>query len=124
MTKPFSIAKCRGSFSLLLLPLLLAAIGFAPPRLPLMEIADKPDASTQPLRYRWKGTPYVYHVRVESDLDDHLDIREGDFILETATAPPRSPANMPKEHKVTGSGFVVNADGYLLTCAHVVADAT
>jgi S1-C subfamily serine protease len=77
----------------------------------------------QPLRYRWQGGPHVYAVRVEVERDDVTEISEGNCVIhaQKAGAPGRPAA--PEERKGSGTGFVVNPNGYLVTCAHVVADA-
>lgn len=77
-----------------------------------------------PLRYRWQGGPHVYDVRVKAEKDNHFEIHEGHCtVFLNKNAPPRGPAAPVEERKGTGTAFVVHADGYLLTCAHVIADA-
>src|SRR5205085_810222 len=72
----------------------------------------------QPLRYRWKGGAVVYHVRAEVDRGDHLEIHEGNFVLNIN---PRIQRGLPGGFRQgTGTGFAISPDGYLLTCAHVV----
>ena len=77
----------------------------------------------QPLRYRWKGAPHVYNLRVELDLGDTLEIHQSTFVLNVAPNVPRGPANRGEE-KGNGTGFVVHPSGYVVTCNHVVSDAT
>jgi hypothetical protein len=74
------------------------------------------------LRYRWQGGPHVYAVRVEIELERSFEIHEGSCIVRANKGNP-PPAAAPQERKGTGTGFVVHSDGYLVTCAHVVADA-
>ena len=73
------------------------------------------------LRYRWDGAPHVYRVRTELETGHKVEAQEG-MCLVYAKAGDR-PVVVPEERKATGTGFVVNADGYLVTCAHVVAGA-
>jgi S1-C subfamily serine protease len=80
---------------------------------------DAPEAP--PLRYQWLGSPNIYHVRVEAEMNDHTDIHEGNATINAS--PGRHIPVQAAEGKGSGTGFVVNSDGYLLTCAHVVADA-
>lgn len=77
-----------------------------------------------PLRYRWQGGPFVYAVRAEVERDDHFEIHQGNCIIRPSAAPRVGGAGAPPEQKGSGTGFVVNASGYVITCAHVVADAT
>jgi hypothetical protein len=87
-------------------------------------VADAPGgARSQPLRYRWEGGPHTYAVRVEVERADYQEVHEGNCVIHARRAAPRRPANPTEEQKGTGTGFVVNAGGYLITCAHVVADA-
>ncbi len=78
--------------------------------------------SSPTLRYRWQGGPHVYSVRIEADKGDLLDIHETNCILTVRPADPPKPVK-PEERQGTGTGFVVSAEGYLISCAHVVADA-
>jgi len=76
------------------------------------------------LRYRWKDGPHVYDVHIQAEKDDYFEIHEGHCTVSVdKNAPPRGPAAAAEERKGTGTAFVVHADGYLLTCAHVVAGA-
>lgn len=80
-------------------------------------------AGGTPLRYRWRGAPLVYALRVEGERDTFSEILEGHCILNVKrlVSPP-----VPAEQRLStgnGTGFVVNPDGYLVTCAHVVRDA-
>ena len=77
------------------------------------------------LRYQWKpGETYVYSLHIEAEQDDGTLLTDGNVVY-TARAdksPPPSPAEAEPEQKATGTAFVVNPAGYLLTCAHVVED--
>ncbi len=83
-------------------------------------VADIPDVPG--LRYRWQGAPNIYHVRVELDRGDHLEVHDGDtwFTAKPIDVTPKGDG----DDKGQGTGFVINPDGYLLTCHHVVADTT
>ena len=85
---------------------------------------DKPDgpANDGRLRYRWQGGPHVYHVRVEVDRGDSVDVHEGRFVLNVGAGPRRQPAGAG-DRKASGTGFVIHRQGWVVTCAHVVADA-
>ncbi|MFO0926968.1 MAG: trypsin-like peptidase domain-containing protein [Gemmataceae bacterium] len=79
-------------------------------------------AGGEPLRYRWRGAPLVYRVRVEGERDNVSDIIEGNCIINVRPlAAPDAPAEPTKG---TGTAFVVHPDGFLVTCAHVVRDAS
>jgi predicted Zn finger-like uncharacterized protein len=81
-------------------------------------------AGPPPARYRWEGEqPAVYEVRVEVDRGDHQDLHEGSCKVTANRIDLRAQGREAEEHKGTGTAFVVHPDGYLLTCAHVVADA-
>ena len=73
------------------------------------------------LRYRWKDGPHIYHMRPEVDHSDHLEIHEGNVTLNVT---PR--ANRPAvgaDRQGTGTGFTINSNGYIVTCAHCVNGA-
>jgi S1-C subfamily serine protease len=74
------------------------------------------------LRYRWQGGPHVYSIRVEVEKEDATEIHSGNCVIR-ANRGDRRPAGPAEARKGTGTGFVINANGYLITCAHVVADA-
>jgi predicted Zn finger-like uncharacterized protein len=80
-----------------------------------------PSGGKSALRYRWEGAPHVYAVHVEADRGDFLEMHDGNCIINVRKNVPRPAA--PEERKGTGTGFVVNPNGYLVTCAHVVEDA-
>src|SRR5260370_33146885 len=62
-------------------------------------------------------------MKVERDLGDTLQIHQSTFILNVAPNAPRGAANN-QVRQGNGTGFVVHPSGYLVTCNHVVADAT
>ena len=80
----------------------------------------------QALRYRWQmGHAYIYAVNVEVDQDADLFLDLSGQLTYTASAPPARPQPKPDEEgKGTGTAFVVHPDGYLVTCHHVVGDAS
>ncbi len=92
----------------------------APPINPVQEAPPPKVVSGDKLRYQWWGGPHVYAVRVELEEDNYIDVRDGHCVVH---AKPGSPA-VQEMRKATGTGFVVNTNGYLVTCAHVVSEAT
>ena len=81
-----------------------------------------PATNEMALRYQWKGAPHIYHVKVEVDHSDYVEVHEANFVIQvgSAGARPSAPAG---DRKAGGTGFVINSNGWLLTCNHVVADA-
>ena len=85
--------------------------------------APQPVAVAGPaLRYRWQGTPAVYTVSVAMENDNDYEVHQGHLVIAASRAARRGPR--PVQRKGTGTGFVVNANGYLITCAHVVEGAS
>ena len=78
----------------------------------------QPDA----LRYRWEGAPFAYKVHFDMETDQFTNTQDGTCGIQVQRHAPARVAP-PEEHHGTGTGFVVNANGYLITCAHVVTDA-
>src|SRR5262249_38491968 len=83
-------------------------------------LAGAPDL--QPLRYQWKGSPHIYHISAEVDHGDYLEVHEGNCTLYVNPGMVRGPG-AGEERKGSATGFVVNPNGWLITCAHVAADA-
>jgi S1-C subfamily serine protease len=81
-----------------------------------------PAGNEMALRYQWKGGPHIYHVKVEVDHSEYVEVHESNFVIQVGSAGAR-PAAPAVDHKAGGTGFVINANGWLLTCNHVVADA-
>jgi serine protease Do len=88
---------------------------------------ERTQAGAARLRYQWKaGEQYTYSFTVEAEVGDSVEQVSG------ATSYRVGPADeaaagfdpLPEIREGTGTGFVVHSDGYLLTCAHVVEDAT
>lgn len=74
-------------------------------------------AHAEPIRYSWKNdVSHVYSVEVAPEIDDETTPSQGEI---TVTAKPYEPTTT-RSYTVSGSSVVISADGYLLTCAHVV----
>ncbi|HEX7446441.1 MAG TPA: trypsin-like peptidase domain-containing protein, partial [Pirellulales bacterium] len=78
------------------------------------------------LAYRWKpGEEYGYAFTVKVQADGISEESNGLTVLTLSNeaVPPEFAAQARKGH-ATGSGFVLSADGYVMTCAHVVEGST
>jgi len=86
---------------------------------------DPPRIVDGPLRYRWQPErANIYDVSVDLDQDqDRVLTFVGDLAYSVAL-PASSAGDAGKEKRGTGTAFVVNPDGYLLTCHHVTDGAT
>ncbi len=77
-----------------------------------------------PLRYRWEqGRPYVYTTKIELEPDPDLVVSMSASTTYTLGQPIAKKRPESEPGKGTGTGFVVHADGFLITCQHVVDDA-
>ena len=78
------------------------------------------EGDAQKFRYRWQpGKQYGYQFRIEAAKDDKIVITDGSISYSA------SPLKLKEEKgKATGTGFVVTADGCLVTCAHCVEGST
>jgi S1-C subfamily serine protease len=78
------------------------------------------------LCYRWKeGEEYSYRVSCKAEIGDVLLEASGITTYRVRRASEGSPpAATPELRQGSGTAFVVSADGYLLTCNHVVRGAT
>ena len=76
------------------------------------------------LRYRWEaGRQYTYSVKIELEPDpDVLVTFSGNSSY--SLGQPVTKKHEGDSGKGTGTGFVVNSSGYLITCQHVVDEAT
>jgi len=82
------------------------------------------DNVATPLRYRWEqGRPYVYSTKIEMEPDADVVISTTASATYTLGQPIAKKKPESESGKGTGTGFVVHADGYLITCQHVVDDA-
>lgn len=85
-------------------------------------------ASGTPLVYRWNpGEIQGYTVSMSTTVNNQKQSVSGTVELTVDEQPPKiDPKAKAKQSKPvtgTGTGFVVAADGYLITCAHVVQGA-
>jgi len=76
-----------------------------------------------PLRYRWEqGRQYVYSVKLELNPDPDVVLSvSGNATYSRGQPVARQPG---EEGQGTGTGFVVHADGTLVTCQHVIENAS
>lgn len=85
--------------------------------------------SGQPLSYQWTpGMIQSYTVKLTAKVNDQEQSVSGSVQLTVDETPPKKDESKTKtkaEEPITGTGtgFVVTADGYLVTCAHVVQGA-
>jgi len=92
-------------------------------------LADEQAPADAPsdLRYRWeKGFYYAYRFTVEVELADAVQTVTGTCLydVDSIGQPDYEIGFTASEEKGTGSAFVVAAHGYLLSCAHVVQNAS
>ncbi|MBS0201648.1 MAG: trypsin-like peptidase domain-containing protein [Planctomycetes bacterium] len=91
---------------------------FAPPVVPPV------NKNNQPLRYRWEqGQQYVYSVQVEMEHDADLVVSLNGNTTYSVNQLLNKHHEEPDSGTATGTGFVVQADGILITCHHVTEDA-
>jgi S1-C subfamily serine protease len=78
------------------------------------------------LRYRWKeGETYCYRISCKAEIADMLLEADGSTTYTFGRAPEATPlTTTPEPVHGSGTAFIVSADGYLLTCNHVVHGAT
>ena len=84
------------------------------------------EAAQGDLCYRWKeGRQYSYRVSCKAEIGDTLlELTGRNTYTAGRPAASRPSATPPEGTKGSGTAFVVSADGYLLTCDHVVRGAT
>ena len=74
------------------------------------------------LRYKWEpNREYPYKFTIEANLGDVVERTTGVCIYRVSNKP--AGPTIEFRQKGTGTAFVVSADGYLVTCAHVVEGA-
>jgi serine protease Do len=80
-----------------------------------------PDAKNK-LTYGWKeGDEHVYNFTAEADIGQSTQIVEGSCAF---TVVRKREATQFSEEESTGSGFVITANGMVVTCAHVIDGAS
>jgi S1-C subfamily serine protease/serine/threonine protein kinase len=92
---------------------------------PVAQGAAKPtENNALSLRYRWEqGKPYVYAVKIEMEPDPDVVVSMTGNTTYTIGQPVAEKKDDAEPGKGTGTGFVVQSNGYLVTCHHVVEDA-
>lgn len=74
------------------------------------------------LRYKWQpNREYSYKFSIEANLGEVVERTEG--VCSYRIAPQLPGPTIEFKQQGTGTAFVVSADGFLLTCEHVVAGA-
>ena len=87
-------------------------------------VAPPVNKNAQPIRYRWdQGKQYVYSVQVEMDHDADLVVSLNGNTTYSVNQMLNKHQNGPQPGTATGTGFVVQSDGILITCHHVIEDA-
>jgi serine/threonine protein kinase/S1-C subfamily serine protease len=92
---------------------------------PVEQGAVKPVENTAlGLRYRWEqGKPYVYAVKIEMEPDPDVVVSMSGNTTYAIGQPVAQKKDDAEPGTGTGTGFVVQSNGYLVTCHHVVEDA-
>lgn len=82
------------------------------------------EKNPQGLRYRWEqGKSYVYAVKIEMEPDPDVVVAMHGNLAYSLGQPVAIKRDGHDPGTGTGTGFVVQANGYLVTCHHVVEDA-
>jgi S1-C subfamily serine protease len=77
----------------------------------------------QELRYGWKpGQEYGYSLRIKVESAGKSSVDEGTVRFRVEPMPVGKAS--ADEQQAQGTGFFVNRNGYLLTCAHVARDSS
>lgn len=77
------------------------------------------------MSYRWNpGEEYVYFFNIQADVGGAPDASSGSVTLKASSQPAADSNKPPEIQHGSGTGFLVTSDGYLVTCAHVVENAT
>jgi S1-C subfamily serine protease len=129
-----SVAAAPASFPPAAAPLVPSAtLPGSPPSAPSSiptastSIASTAAAPAAPqLAYRFnRGEEYAYSFTVKADIAGTQSNASGmsTLTLSNEAAPPDFATHL-KQGKGSGSGFIVTADGYIVTCAHVVEEST
>lgn len=88
-------------------------------------VAKPDDKNASALRYRWEnGRSYVYSVKVEMEPDPDVIVSMNGSATYTIGQPIARKNQEAEPGQGTGTGFVVQTNGYLMTCYHVVEDAS
>lgn len=100
------------------------ANAMTPPASPIesAEVTDKSDEEIEPLRYSWTvGKSFIYDFVMTSTFGETRKSFDGSVSLNISAGPEEPETEV---RTGTGTGFVVTSNGHLLTCAHVVDNAT
>ncbi|MBC7820152.1 MAG: trypsin-like peptidase domain-containing protein [Planctomycetaceae bacterium] len=86
---------------------------------PAVVVAANPNNA---LRYKWQpNREYSYKFNIEANLGDVVERTEGVCSYRVSSQP--AGPSIEFKQQGTGTAFVVTADGFLVTCAHVVDGA-
>lgn len=93
-------------------PVVPAPVNPAPAPIIVADVANT-------LRYKIEpNRDYPYKFSIEANMGDSTERTEGTVIYRISKQPPA--ISIESRQEGTGSAFVVSADGYLVTCAHVI----
>ena len=95
------------------------------PSVPAQPAPAQPTVAANPngaLRYKWQpNREYPYKFSIEANLGEVVERTEGVCIYRVSPQPAGPIVEFKQQ--ASGTAFVVSADGFLVTCAHVVDNA-
>ncbi len=81
------------------------------------------------LKYGWNANPqFAYRTTIKAEVGDRIEEIRGLSTYQVIGPDPAMTRKLDEDQQAggmaTGTGFVVNANGYIMTCAHVVEGGT